>query len=109
MDGIDAAKIIKDRFSIPTVFLTAYADKEKIERAKLVHPYGYLVKPINERDLKISIEMAMFASKANAERRQTEEALQKKTHDLGERVKELDCLYGISELGVLGTFPLEGT
>ncbi len=59
MDGIESAQIIKDRFAIPVVFLTAYADDETLARARKVGPYGYLVKPIAERDIKIVIEMAL--------------------------------------------------
>ncbi len=46
LDGIDAAKILREDLGIPVIFLTAYSEDKFIERAKLVEPYGYLVKPI---------------------------------------------------------------
>ena len=75
MDGIEAANIIKERFNIPVIFTTAYLDEERVGRAKLTHPYGYLIKPIQERDLKVSIEMALYAAKVEAERREAEKKL----------------------------------
>ena len=60
MDGIHAAQIIRDQFNVPVVFLTAYADEETILRAKKTTPYGYLVKPFNERELRATIEIAFY-------------------------------------------------
>jgi len=60
MDGIEGAEEIHTQFDIPVVFLTAFADKEKIERAKLTMPFGYILKPFQDRDLKITIEMALY-------------------------------------------------
>ena len=60
MDGVQAAKIIRDRFNVPVVYLTAYADEETILRAKKTTPFGYLVKPFNERELRATIEIAFY-------------------------------------------------
>src|SRR4249920_1075920 len=60
MDGIRAAEIIRDRFNVPVVYLTAYADEETILRAKKTTPFGYLVKPFNERELRATIEIALY-------------------------------------------------
>ncbi len=84
-DGIEAAQVIKERFDIPVIFVTAYTDEERIERAKLIHPYGYLIKPVQERDLKVTIEMALYAAKIDTERRQTE----KKLHRSEEKYRDL--------------------
>ena len=75
MDGVEAAEIVRSRFDIPVVFLTAYADEERFERAKLTIPFGYILKPFQDRDLKITIEMALYAAKADTERKRAEEAL----------------------------------
>ncbi len=98
IDGIELSELIRSSLDIPIVFLTAYADEEKLERAKLTLPFGYVLKPFRDRDLKVTIEMALYTAKVDAERMHAEEALQQKTHDLGERVKELNCLYSISGL-----------
>ncbi len=75
MDGIEAAEEIRNRFGIPVIFSTAYLDEERIERAKITMPFGYVLKPIQERDLKVTIEMALYVSKVDIERRKAEEAL----------------------------------
>ncbi|MBN2096842.1 PAS domain S-box protein [Candidatus Peregrinibacteria bacterium] len=59
MDGIEAAQKIHDRFDIPVVFLTSYADEEKMERAKGSEPYAYILKPFNIKELQIAIELAL--------------------------------------------------
>lgn len=72
-DGIDLARIIKDQYKIPFIFLTSYADKVTIERAKTVMPDGYLVKPFTDKDLFAAIEVAIFRkSRTNG---QTDDAL----------------------------------
>jgi len=59
-DGIYTAEIIAREFKIPIIFLTAYSDKETINRARACQPFGYIVKPFREEDLKSSIEIALF-------------------------------------------------
>jgi len=73
MDGIEAAEVIRNKFGIPVIFSTAYLDEERIERAKITMPFGYVLKPIQERDLKVTIEMALYVSKVNVEREKIEE------------------------------------
>lgn len=58
-DGIDAAGRVREDLGIPVVYLTAYADDVVLERARATRPYGYLVKPYEERQLRITIEMAL--------------------------------------------------
>jgi signal transduction histidine kinase len=59
-DGVEVAGQIYDRFRIPVVYLTAYADHQTFERAKQTHPFGYLLKPFEIKALQIGIEMALF-------------------------------------------------
>ena len=79
MDGIEAAEIIHSRWGIPVIFTTAYADLDRIERAKLTQPFGYLIKPYQDRDIEVTLEMALFISKADKERRRVEEELRIKS------------------------------
>ncbi|MDD5434920.1 MAG: response regulator [Nitrospira sp.] len=60
MDGVTAAGQIHARFDIPIIFLTAYADEGTLHRAKVTGPYGYLIKPFKEKELHISIDMALY-------------------------------------------------
>ena len=56
IDGIEAAKKIRDRFQIPVVFLTGFADKVTMTKAQEVNPAGFIIKPINEEELKKTLE-----------------------------------------------------
>ncbi|MGE5340651.1 MAG: response regulator [Candidatus Omnitrophota bacterium] len=60
MDGITAADIIRRRFRIPVVYLTAYADHETLQRAKSTEPFGYILKPFELRNLHSTIEIALY-------------------------------------------------
>lgn len=62
MDGIEAAERIH-KLDIPVIFLTSYTDQETFERAKLSEPYGYIVKPFDERLMQITIDTALFKHK----------------------------------------------
>lgn len=74
-DGIDIAGHIKERFDIPVIFLTSYVDQETLDRAKLTEPYGYIVKPFNESDLKTTVEMALFKFSRDREVRASQQRL----------------------------------
>jgi DNA-binding LytR/AlgR family response regulator len=80
MSGIDAAEQIREKLSIPVIYLTAYADESTLAKAKVTEPYGYIIKPFKEVDLHTSIEMALY--KHSKER---------------EVIKERDFLYSIVE------------
>ncbi|MCX6049986.1 MAG: response regulator [Chloroflexi bacterium] len=60
MDGVMATEQIRAQFDIPVIFLTAYADEYTLQRAKMTVPYGYVLKPFEERELYIAIEMALY-------------------------------------------------
>jgi two-component system, response regulator PdtaR len=59
MDGIEAAQMIKEQLDIPIIYLTAYTDDRRVQRAKATNPVGYLLKPFQQRDLQQGIEIAL--------------------------------------------------
>lgn len=59
MDGIEAAEKIRSDFDIPVLYLTAYADETTLQRAKITEPFGYIIKPFDERDLHTAVEVAL--------------------------------------------------
>ncbi len=67
MDGIEAARRLRERCRVPVVYLTAYADEETLRRARVTEPFGYILKPFEDRELHTVIEMALY--KHQAERR----------------------------------------
>lgn len=66
MGGIEAAEQIRGRFNIPVVYLTAYADDETLQRAKITEPYGHILKPFDERKLHTAIEIALLLAISEA-------------------------------------------
>jgi PAS domain S-box-containing protein len=67
MDGIEAANKIRESLRLPVIFLTSYTDDETFQRAKLTDPFGYLIKPFEIKDLKRTVEMALYKNKLNNE------------------------------------------
>ena len=67
IDGVETARLVYERFRVPVVLLTAFADDETIARAKITQPFGYIIKPFDERELKTAIEIALY--RASMERR----------------------------------------
>jgi DNA-binding NarL/FixJ family response regulator len=67
IDGIQIADYINKNFRLPFLFLTSYSDKETLQRAKMVEPSGYIVKPFNGQTLLASLEIAIsnFANRSN--------------------------------------------
>lgn len=65
-DGIELARQINDQYNIPFIFLTSHADSYLVERAKSVQPYAYILKPFNDRQVSVAIELALvnFSNKA---------------------------------------------
>ena len=60
MDGLEAADRIRLTSDIPIIYLTAYADEEILERAKITEPFGYLIKPFSDRELRSNIEISIY-------------------------------------------------
>ncbi|ADU67262.1 diguanylate cyclase [Desulfurispirillum indicum] len=90
MDGIEAAEIIRQRFHVPVVFLTSHADKQTLERAKITKPFGYIIKPFDDREIHSNIEMALHS------------------HDVEKRLRESEELFRVlAENSVAGIFIVE--
>ncbi|MHB8882713.1 MAG: response regulator [Thermodesulfovibrionales bacterium] len=75
LDGIDAAGRIRSLYGMPVVYLTAYADEQTLERAKLTEPFGYVLKPFDDRELRSIIEMALYKHSIERQLRQSNEFL----------------------------------
>lgn len=73
MDGIDVAHAIGLFSDLPIIYLTAYADADTLKRAKITQPYGYIIKPFEDRTLQVAIEMALY-------KHRVEKSLKEKDH-----------------------------
>jgi PAS domain S-box-containing protein len=60
IDGIAAAEQIRASLDIPIIYVTAYADDDTLKRAKITHPYAYILKPFRDREIHVAIDMALY-------------------------------------------------
>jgi PAS domain S-box-containing protein len=60
MTGIEAAQQIHSQLDLPVVYLTAYADEPLLQQAQVTEPYGYLAKPVRDKELHATLEMALY-------------------------------------------------
>ncbi len=107
MDGISAAQAIRAEFGLPVVFVTAFAADETLARAQLTEPYGYILKPYSEREMRTVIEMALYKHRADRRLQQSldlqrESALQ--TQAILDNMS--DALVTIDEQGLIESFNL---
>ena len=72
MDGIEAAEKIRTQVGLPVVYLTAHADEATVDRARVTEPFGYILKPFDERELRTVIETALYKHGAEQRLRESE-------------------------------------
>ncbi len=75
IDGIETTEQIRAKLDVPVVYLTGYAEKDVLERAKKTRPYGYLAKPCGLLELRSTIETALYKHEADRRVRESEERL----------------------------------
>ncbi len=90
LDGIQAAVEIRSRYDVPVIYLTAHSDAATLARAKLTGPLGYILKPIDERDLATQIEMGLYKHRADREVREQRELLRVTLNSIGDAVVATD-------------------
>ena len=90
LDGIATVEIIQKRWRVPVIFITAYADRATVDRAKLTGPYAYLVKPFRERELEVAIEMALYKHAMEQKLQKSEEWLATTLRSIGDAVMATD-------------------
>jgi len=72
IDGIETAHRIAERHNIPIIFLTAHSDDTILLRAKMIGPYGYILKPFDDRSLHVNLEIALHRARTDREIRDNE-------------------------------------
>ena len=91
MDGIEASERLRKCLDIPIVFLTSYADDSTLRRAKVTEPFGYLLKPYEERELYTTIEVALYRHRMEQKLRETEQWLATTLQSIGDAVIATDA------------------
>ncbi len=88
MSGIEAAEELRAEMDVPIVYLTAYTDSATLERARISEPFGYVLKPFEDRELSITIEIALYRHRAEQRLRESEAELRAAAAQLEERVAQ---------------------
>jgi PAS domain S-box-containing protein len=89
-DGVKAAEQIRARFDIPVVYVTAYADEEILRRAKITEPYGYILKPFEDREIHTNIEIALHKHNIEKKLKQSKQWLATTLESMGDAVIACD-------------------
>jgi PAS domain S-box-containing protein len=89
-DGISAASRIRQSIDVPVVFLTAHSDAATLERAKQSSPYGYLVKPFDDQELRATIETTVYRHQSDSQLRGMERWLRTTLTSMGDGVIAVD-------------------
>ncbi|MBV8729489.1 MAG: response regulator [Acidobacteriia bacterium] len=82
-EGIEAAQEVRQRFDLPVIYLTAHSDTDSLEQAKLTEPFGYILKPFEDRELLAAIEMAVYKHDIERRLRETERRLRQQADMIG--------------------------
>src|SRR5512140_1988055 len=86
LDGVETAREIRRRADIPIVYLTAYADERTLERAKRTGPFGYIIKPFEDRDVSTTVEVALHKHQVD--------------HQVSELLDQLRLSLDVGKMGV---------
>lgn len=91
IDGVEAAIEIRKQVDIPIIYCTAYSNEETLGRAKISEPYGYVLKPFDNRELEINIEIALYKHRVELELQDTKEKLNATLSNIDEGVLATDA------------------
>lgn len=98
VDGIETAKLLKQRWDLPVVFLTAHSDETTVDRAKAVGAHGYLLKPFDERDLRTTVEVAIHKHQLERQLNARERWFSATLASIGDAVLSTDSEFRITYL-----------
>ncbi len=90
MNGIEIAEHFREDLDIPVIYLTAYADDKTLSRAKITQPFGYILKPFEERELHSMIEIAIYNHDMERELRESRQWLNATLNSIGDAVIATD-------------------
>ena len=90
LSGIDLAERTQAVMDVPIVFLTAYSDEDTVAKAKKVTPFGFIIKPVENRDLQITIEMALYKFRVEKELKEKQQLLETALACIGSALIFLD-------------------
>jgi PAS domain S-box-containing protein len=89
-DGIDAAEVIQKNLEIPIIFITAFGEEHFLERAKVLEPYGYIMKPLRKQEIKSAIEIALYKARMQQRLKKSESMFNAMLQAIGDHVNMMD-------------------
>ena len=95
LNGIETAEKLRSRTDIPVVYLTAYSDADLVKRAAATSPYGYLLKPFNESEVRTTIEMALHKHAMERQVLESERRLRALFEQAAVGIAEIDSKTGL--------------
>ena len=90
LDGVDTAQQMRQAHGVPVVFLTAHSDAATFQRAQITEPYGYVLKPFEERELEIAVSIALYRHRVESQLAQMERWLATTLRSIGDAVIATD-------------------
>ena len=99
IDGIETVEKIHSFSDVPVIYLTAYADENTLQRAKITEPFGYILKPFKERELLIILEMALYRHKMEKKLRESEKRLAESEKWLTAAIKSIGDAVIATDMG----------
>ncbi|MBA4239299.1 MAG: hypothetical protein C0448_01135 [Sphingobacteriaceae bacterium] len=102
LDGVETAQMIYDNYDIPVIFITSYSNKSIINRAKKTNPFGYIVKPFEDRELFTNIELAFFKHESELRLKESEKKYRELSESIQQIIIEFDCEGNIKYLNEPG-------
>jgi hypothetical protein len=91
MDGVEAAEYLRIHHHMPVIYVTAYADEKTLRRAKLTEPFGYILKPFDERELHTAIELALYKHQMEEKLKESQQWLVTTLRSIGAAVLATDA------------------
>ncbi len=91
MNGTQAVGQVREMYNIPVVYVTAYTNEDILERAKITEPYGYIIKPFEDRELSTAVEIALYKHKIETKLKESEEWLSTTLNSIGDAVIATDA------------------
>ncbi|MBI2942378.1 MAG: PAS domain S-box protein [Chloroflexi bacterium] len=101
IDGVTAAEQIRARVDTPIIYLTAYADEDTLRRAKITEPYGYILKPFRDREVHVTIDMALYRHQMERKLKESERWFATTLRSIGDAVIATDKKGLISFMNVV--------
>ncbi len=102
LSGIQTAQRIRRRWDLPVIYISAYSDPETVRSARSTEPYGYILKPIDERELRVTIELCLYKHASEKKLKERQERLRHFIDPATDTFCLLDSRFRVVEMNKTG-------